>query len=215
MPEIEVITQSGEKSGKVELPVNIFGVKVNSSLLHEAVRMYRANLRQGTASTKTRGEVSGGGIKPWRQKGTGRARAGSIRSPIWRKGGVVFGPKPRDFSYTMPRRKLKLALSQALSDKLNSGELVVLEKIEIPAPKTKEMVKILKGINSGEKAILVLEKMEGNIKRAGRNISAFTLALAKDLNAYDVLRHHKVILTRQALDSLKERFKDNGTSKSA
>ena len=213
--EIEVVNQTGAKLEKVELPPHIFGVKVNPYLLHEVVRMYQANERQGTASTKNRGEVSGSGRKPWRQKGTGRARVGSIRSPLWRKGGVIFGPRPRDYSYTVPRKKIKIALSQALSDKVNKGEFMVVDKIEVANPKTKEMAKIIKNLNPGKKVLLVVASADEKLKKASRNIPFLSLVTAKEINAYQVLGHHKVILTKDALVSLGERFKDNGTVKSS
>lgn len=206
MPEVEVINQTGAKLEKLELPAAIFGVKVNPSLLHEVVRMYQANKRRGTASTKGRGEVSGSGRKPWRQKGTGRARVGSIRSPLWRKGGIIFGPKPRDYSYALPRKKLKLALSQALSDKLNNGELMVADKIEVANPRTKEMARIIKDLNLGEKVLLVVAGADEKLKRASRNIPSLGLTTALDLNAYQVLWHHKVILTKEALAGLEQRL---------
>ena len=215
MPEIEIVSQTGAKLEKVELPAAIFGAKVNPYLLHEVVRMYQANERQGTASTKNRGEVSGSGRKPWRQKGTGRARVGSIRSPLWRKGGVIFGPRPRDYSYSVPRRKLKIALSQALSDKLNNGELMVVDKIEVANPKTKEMAKIIKNLTPEKKVLLVVASADEKLKKASRNIPFLSLVTAKEINAYQVLGHHKVILTKEALAGLGERFKDNGTVKSA
>ncbi len=214
MPEIDVISQTGAKLEKIELPDGVFGAKVSSGLLHEVVRMYQANQRRGTASTKTRGEVQGAGRKPWRQKGTGRARAGSIRSPIWRKGGIVFGPKPRDYGYTMPRKKLKLALSQALSDKLTNNEIMVIDKIELDNPKTKEMAKILKGLNLKGNVGLVLEKLDEKIKRAGRNIPTLTSIRANDLTAYDVIRCSKLVLTRGAIQIIEERLK-NGSPKSS
>lgn len=215
MLEIDVLSQTGAKLEKLELPPHIFGVKVNPYLLHEVVRMYQANERQGTASTKNRGEVSGSGRKPWRQKGTGRARVGSIRSPLWRKGGVIFGPRPRDYSYSVPRRKLKIALSQALSDKLNNGELMVVDKIELANPKTKEMAKIINNLNPGKKGLLVLAKVDERLKKASRNIPFLSLVTAKEINAYQVLGHHKVILTKEALAGLGERLVASSDSKEA
>jgi large subunit ribosomal protein L4 len=204
--EIGLISQTGKKLEKITLPADIFSARVNPGLLHEVVRMYQANKRRGTASTKARGEVRGAGRKPWRQKGTGRSRVGSIRTPVWRGGGVAFGPKPRDYSYTMPRKKLKLALRQALSDKLNNGEIVVIDKIELANPKTREMAKFLKGLNVKGRIALVLEKMNEKIKRAGQNIPLFTSIPAKDLNIYDVLLCNKLIFTKDALSVIEERL---------
>jgi large subunit ribosomal protein L4 len=209
--KLDIINQSGAAVEKIELPEAIFGAKPNPYLLHEVVKMYQANKRRGTASTKTRAEVDGSGRKPWRQKGTGRARAGSIRSPIWRKGGVVFGPHPRDFSYTMPRKKIKLALKQALSDKLTNGEIAVIDKIELATPKTKEMAGILKGLKIKGSVAIVFDNIDEKIKRAARNIPYLAVVASKDLNAYDVLLYDKLIFTKAAIPLLEARFK-NGSA---
>lgn len=212
MPQVDVISQTGATLEKVELPSSIFGAKVNPSLLHEVVRMYQANRRRGTASTKTRGEVRGSGTKPWRQKGTGRARVGSARTPVWRGGGVVFGPKPVDYSYTVPRKKLGIALRQALSDKVNNGEISVIDKFEIASPKTKEMASILKELDVKGRVAIVLERVDEKVKRAGRNIPFLRVITARDLNAYDVLLCNRLILTRAAIPVIEERL--HGHSKS-
>jgi len=212
IPQVDMVSQAGKKLEKLELPVSVFSAKVNPYLLHEVVRMYQANKRRGTASTKSRGEVRGAGRKPWRQKGTGRARVGSIRSPIWKGGGVAFGPKPRDYSYTMPRKKLKLALKEALSDKLNNKEFVVIDKIELANPKTKEMAQVLKKLNLKGRVGLVLEKIDEKVKRACKNIPALSLIIARDLNAYDVLLCNKLIMARDAIPVIEERLK-NGSPK--
>lgn len=218
--KIDVMSQRGEKLEKLELPAAIFAAKVNPYLLHEVVRMYQANKRRGTASTKTRAEVRGAGRKPWRQKGTGRARVGSIRSPVWRGGGNAFGPKPRDYSYTMPRKKIRLALKEALSDKLNNKELMVIDKIELSNPRTKEMAQVLKGLNLKGRAALVLDKTDEKIKRAGQNIPGLSIVTAGDLNAYDVLLCNKLIITQDAVPVIEERLskgareeKENGSNK--
>ena len=212
MLQVDVIGQAGKKLEKLKLSPEIFSAKVNPYLLHEVVRMYQANKRRGTASTKTRGEVQGSGRKPWKQKGTGRARVGSIRTPIWKGGGVVFGPRPRDFSYTMPRKKLKLALREALTDKLNNKELVVIDKIELTNPKTKEMAQVLKKFNLKGRVGLVLEKIDEKVKRACKNIPALSLIIARDLNAYDVLLCNKLIMARDAIPVIEKRLK-NGSPK--
>lgn len=212
MAQLDIINQFGTAVEKIELPESVFGAKPNPYLLHEVVKMYQANKRRGTASTKTRAEVDGSGRKPWRQKGTGRARVGSIRSPIWRKGGVVFGPHPRDFSYTMPRKKIKLALKQALSDKLTIGEIAVIDKIELANPKTKEMAVLLKGLKIKGSVAIVFDKIDEKIKRAGKNIPYLGVIASKDLNAYDVLLYDKLIFTKDAIPVLEERFKNNGSA---
>jgi len=212
--KLDIINQSGKKLEKLELPASVFGAKGNPYLLHEVVRMYQANKRSGTASTKRRGEVRGAGSKPWRQKGTGRARVGSIRTPVWRGGGVAFGPRPRDYSYTMPRKKLKISLREALSDKLNNKEVTVIDKIELANPKTKEMAQVLKKLNLKGRVAIVLEKIDEKIKRAGKNIPTLSLITARDLNAYDVLLCNKLIVAREAIAVIEKRLK-NGSSKSS
>ncbi len=197
MMEAILYNSVGEEKGKVNLPA-IFSTKVNIPLLHEVVTAYLANRRKGCASTKTRGEVSGGGRKPWRQKGTGRARAGSIRSPLWRHGGIVFGPKPRDYRQDLPKKKLKKALACALAAK--ADVIKVLENLEIVEPKTKKIIEILKkiGINS-EETVFVLEKIEDNLRLASRNITYLNLVERRNLNAYDVLNCKNLIFTLEAL----------------
>lgn len=199
----DVVTRSGEKSGTVELPDSIFGIEPNRALLWEVTRMYLANRRQGTASTKRRGEVRGGGKKPWRQKHTGRARVGSIRSPVWKGGGVVFGPKPRDYSYSMPKKKRRLALVSALAEKSKENLIKIIEDFTLDKPKTKEMATILKNLNLvGEKTLLAVAELDENLKRSARNIPLLKVAPAKDLNAFEVLAHRYLVLTKRSLDLL-------------
>ncbi len=205
MPEIEVKDINNNVVEKVTLPESIFGLEVKTALLHEAVVNYLANQRQGTHATKTRGMVRGGGRKPWRQKHTGRARHGSIRSPLWRGGGVVFGPQPRDYSYEMPKKQRRLALKTALSAKLKDGELIVVDKISFEQPKTKEMVSLLKSLGlNGNSVLIVTADKDENVYLSARNIPGVTVMRAMDLNTYQVLVHQRVVLTKDALQKIQE-----------
>ncbi len=198
---------TGEIKGEVEVPDEIFASPIREGVVWEVVRNYLANQRQGTAKTKTRGEVSGGGRKPWAQKHTGRARHGSIRSPIWVGGGVVFGPKPRDYSYTVPKKKKRLALISSLSAKMQEGGIIFLEDFSLAQPKTKEMVAILKNLScEKEKTLLLLPAITKEVKLSGRNIPNFKCLLAKDLNAYEVLNHQRLIFTQEALIEFLKKF---------
>lgn len=197
-----IYNASGHKVEEIKSP---FGGGVNHPVLTEVIKMYLANQRKGLASTKTMGEVSGGGKKPWKQKGTGRARAGSIRSPLWRHGGVVFGPHPRDFSYTLPPKIKRLALLSALCEK-GEHKVVVLEEIpKEKTSKTKDIQKILNLLKSGSKALIVLKKQDNAIARVSRNIPGLVIQVAECLNALDVMRSTKVILLKDALSILKHR----------
>ena len=208
IPVVDVYSLSGKKIDKLQLDPVVFNSRVNKPLLHQVLVMYQANTRQGTASTKTRAEVRGGGKKPWRQKGTGRARSGSIRSPIWRGGGIAFGPKPRDYSYSVPHRMKRLALISGLSAKARDNELLVLEKdIELAQPKTIEIVKILKALKIGQQRILMLyAKKNDNLVKSCRNIKNFTLRLCEDFNAYDVLSNSKILFSRDTHDCIVKRL---------
>lgn len=201
--EILVYNKLGEKVNNIQLNEKKYGGPVRTKLLRDAIIMYEANKRQGTACTKTRGEVAGGGKKPWVQKHTGRARAGSIRSPIWKGGGVSFGPRPRDYSYSIPKKARKLALFSALTAKIRDNELLVLESLEFDAPKTKQMVEILKalGINGGS-CLIVLPKANEIIWKSARNIPSVKVMTSAELNAYDVLKPKKILITREALNSI-------------
>jgi len=205
MPVAEILNINGERMGDIKLNDSVFGVEVNKGLLHEVVRMSLANKRQGTASTKTRGEVSGGGRKPWRQKGTGRARHGSIRSPIWVGGGVTFGPTPRKYSYSMPKKAMKAALKSALSARAKGDDIIVLDSLVIDEPKTREMYKIIKNLNIGNaSALIVTENRVEDIFRAARNIPRVTYVSVDMLNVYDIIRHDKLIVTQGALERIGE-----------
>ena len=203
-------TTTGKKEQKREkienLNPNIFDGKVNKAVLYQAVKMYEANERQGSASTKTRAVVSGGGRKPWRQKGTGRARAGSIRSPLWRGGGTIFGPHPRDYSYTLPQRVRCEALRSSINSKYNGNDLLVLDELKVEGRKTKEFKKLLDSLKLNEKTLFVVDKIDENARLASRNLKEVLLKRAEDLNAMDVLKVKKLVLTKPALTVIEKRL---------
>jgi large subunit ribosomal protein L4 len=204
MAELDVVNEKNEKTGRVELDDRIFGVTVKKSLIHEAVVMQRASMRQGTASVKTRGEVSGGGRKPWRQKGTGRARHGSIRSPIWRGGGTVFGPQPRDYGYSIPKKKYRAAMHSALTAKRVDGEIVVLDQLSLPDAKTKSLAQILKNLTLSKKTLVVLPEISPDLELASRNLDRVRVISVRGLNVYDLMAHRYVVVTRDALSQIQE-----------
>ena len=197
--EANIYNIKGEKTGSTSLPENIFNAKINIPLMHEVVTWYLANWRQGTHSAKTRAEVSGSGKKPWKQKGTGRARAGSIRSPLWRHGGVIFAKKPREFSYSMPKKKVHLALLSALSSKAKDGSVMVLDELKIATPKTKSVAEIMKSLTLKKKVLLV-SKRDKTLNMASRNIANLFLHDVTDLTTYDVLNSDKILFTKESLD---------------
>jgi large subunit ribosomal protein L4 len=188
-----------------ELKAEIFGINTRPHLLHQTVVMQLANRRAGTAATKSKGFVSGGGKKPWRQKGTGRARAGSIRSPIWVGGGTAFGPQPRDYSYRMPRTARKAALLSALSLKKREGKVIIVDKLEPEQPKTKIIAQALAGLNV-QSALIVIPEADARVERAARNLPKVKVLRVAGLNVYDLLRYEHLILTEAALKSLEERL---------
>ncbi len=205
MPEIEIKDRENKVVGKITLPENIFGLEVKKDILHTAVVNYLANQRQGTHATKTRGMVRGGGKKPWRQKHTGRARHGSIRSPLWKGGGVVFGPQPRDYSYKLPKKQKRVALKVALSAKLKDGELTVVDSLSFERPRTKEMVAFLKGLNLDKSSVLIVtEDKDENVFLSARNIPGVDVMRAQDLNTYELLVHQNVVITKDALKKIQE-----------
>jgi len=204
MTEINLINVKGENIGKVDLDEKIFGLKVNPALIHEAVIANLRSLRRGTAHTKTKGEVSGGGVKPWRQKGTGRARVGSIRSPLWRHGGTTFGPKPHSFEIAFPKKKRKSAIKQVLSDKLKEGNIKLIDTLEVKKPKTKSAVEILKNIAPGGSAVLITSSIGEDLRRAFANIDHVKLMTPSGMNVHDLLNYEKVVITREGLDGIKE-----------
>ncbi len=204
MPKVALLNVSGEQIGEIELNENIFGVNINESVLHDAVKNYLANQRQGTQSAKTRAEVRGGGRKPWRQKGTGRARQGTIRAPHWVGGGVAFAPKPRDYRYELPKKVKRLAMKSALSSKVVTENIVVLDELSMTMPKTKDMVNILKNLNIEKKALIVMGEKNDNIIRSASNIPGIRTTLVNTLNVYDILNHEKFIVTKEAVHKIEE-----------
>ena len=199
---IPLLNQKGDKLSDLPLDEKVFDGEVNKVLLHQVIRMYQANLRQGTHATKTRGEVSGGGKKPWRQKGTGRARAGSIRSPLWRHGGTVFGPHPRDYSYTLPQRMKKSALRSGLNAKVMDGAVVLVDKLGAEKPKTKEFIALLEALKIKGRTLVVVDKMTEPLKLSCRNIPRILLKPYNEVNAYDLLRYPRILMEEAAFTAL-------------
>lgn len=204
MLQVDVINKDKKPVGRIDLPPDIFGAKAKKGLLHYVVRNYLANQRQGNAATKTKGLISGGGKKPFRQKGTGRARAGSNRSPLWRGGGTMFGPQPRDYSYRIPKKAKWAALGAALSAKLEDGEIVVLDDLTVERPKTRDLARILKDIGIDGSVLIVLPENNKTVELAGRNIPNVDVAVAGRLNVYEVLSHDKLLMTQKAVERMKE-----------
>ncbi len=203
MPSVALYNIAGQEIGTVKLSDEIFAQEVNQAALHTVVRAYLANQRQGTQSALTRAEVSGGGIKPWRQKGTGRARQGSTRSPQWRHGGVVFAPKPRDYRVSVNKKVKRLAMKSALSSKVNDGSLVVFDALELAAPKTKERIKVLDAVKVN-KALVVLPEKDETVERAAGNIPNVKTTLVGTLNVYEILKYDTLILTKDSLAKIEE-----------
>ena len=208
--ELDVINIKGEKTGSVNLPENIFSAKINIPLMHEVVNWYLANCRQGTHAAKTRAEVQGSGRKPWKQKGTGRARVGSIRSPLWRHGGVIFAKKPREFSFSIPKKKVRLSLLSALSSKAKDGSVMVIDELKLAEPKTKEVSKIIKNVIANvianfnwRQKILLVSKRDKTLNLASRNIANLFLHDVTDLTTYDVLHADKILFTKESLERIK------------
>ncbi len=204
MPKVALYNIEGASVGEIDLKDDVFGVTVNQDVLHQVVKMQLANKRQGNQSTLTRAEVRGGGIKPWRQKGTGRARAGTSRSPLWTKGGVVFAPKPRDYSYTLPKKIRRLAMKSALSSKVLDEGIIVMESLALAAAKTKEMVKVLQNLKAEKKVLLVLHGKDEVVERAARNIPGVKLAFVNTLNVLDILNHDHFVITQDAARMVEE-----------
>jgi len=204
MPKVQVVNMQGTPVGEIDLNEEIFGIKPNVPVMHSAVIAQLANARVGTHATLGRSEVRGGGRKPWRQKGTGRARAGTIRSPLWRGGGIVFGPKPRDYRKKLPKKVRKLALCSALSTKVNENNLIVIEQINFEKPKTKDMVKLLEALKINNKAMLVLENNDQNVQFSARNIQGLITARADGLNIVDLLKYDVIVFTKAAVAKTEE-----------
>jgi len=206
---VPVVSQGGSKVGDVDVPAAVLAGPLRESLLHEVVRSQLASRRAGTAATKTRGFVSGGGKKPWRQKGTGRARAGSSRSPIWAGGGTIFGPQPRNYTYRLPKTARRAALRAAVGARHSTGKLLVVDGLQLPEAKTKRMVECLHGLGlEGESVLVVLAHPDDAVQRAARNLPGVKVLLAGGLNVYDVLGHAALVMTREALERVVARLRD-------
>ena len=205
MPKVAVYDMRGTQVGEIDLNDRVFGIEPNEAVMQQFVKMQLANKRQGTASTKTRAEVRGGGKKPWKQKGTGRARVGSSRNPVWRGGGIVFGPKPRDYSYTLPRKVRRLALKSALSSKVLDNHIIVVDQLAFAEPKTKAMVETLKALNVEKKALVVTAE-DNNVTKSARNIPGIKPLGADFINVYDLLNYDTLVITRDAVARVEEVF---------
>ncbi|NLC45041.1 MAG: 50S ribosomal protein L4 [Clostridiales bacterium] len=204
MPKVALYNMEGASVGEIELKDEVFGIPVNKDALYQVTKMQLANKRQGTQSTLTRAEVRGGGAKPWRQKGTGRARHGSTRSPIWIKGGVTFAPKPRDYSYTLPKKLRRLALKSALSSKVEENNITVMDSLALPEAKTREMVSLLKNLKVESKALVVIPGKDETVERATRNLPNVKLAFVNTINVLDILNYDRFIITQDAARLVEE-----------
>ncbi len=204
MPKVDLYNMNGDVIGDIELNDNIFGIEVNENVLHTAVVNQLANRRQGTQSTKTRGEVSGGGKKPWKQKGTGRARQGSTRSPQWKGGGVALGPSPRSYSFSVPKKVKRLAMKSALTSKVNNKEIIVVDSLKMDAIKTKEMVKVLGNLKVDNTALIVLPEVDQVVVKSASNIPGIKTSYINTINVYDILKYNKFIITKEAVQKVEE-----------
>lgn len=204
MPKIDVYDINGKKVKELELNENVFGIEPNEAVVHSVLINFLANQRQGTQSTKTRSEVSGGGKKPWRQKGTGRARQGSTRAPQWIKGGIALGPKPRSYKYTVNKKERQLAIKSLLSSKVLEKELVVVDSLPLKEIKTKEMVKTLSNLKIEGKALIMLPEKNEQVQKSARNINGVKTTLVETVNVYDLLKYNKLVLTLDTVKKLEE-----------
>ncbi len=205
MSTVGIVNTKNERVGEIELNDSIFNLEVKEYLLHDVVRMQRAARRAGTACTKTRVEVRGGGAKPWKQKGTGRARAGSRRSPLWRGGGVIFGPKPRDYSFKLNRKVKKQAIAMAMSARLQEGNLVVLDSFTMETIKTKDFVNVMSVLDI-ETGLIIVNNASGNLHKSARNVNGYKVLPTDGLNVYDILLHKKLILVQPVIENLEKRL---------
>lgn len=203
MPTVGLFNQEGKQVGDIQLNNNVFGVEVNTDAMHQVVVALLANKRQGTQSAKTRAEVRGGGIKPWRQKGTGRARQGSIRAPQWIKGGIVFAPKPRDYRVSVPKSMRRVAMKSALTSKVQDNQMVVVEALSFDAPKTKQMVEVLKAFDA-KKTLIVTGESNEVLYKSARNIADVQIMPVNNINVYDLLKFEKLIITKDAVSKIEE-----------
>ena len=204
MPKVDVLSVDGKKIKELELNENVFGIEPNENIVHSAIVNYLANQRQGTQNTKTRAEVSGGGRKPWRQKGTGRARQGSIRAPQWIKGGIALGPRPRSYSYKINKKEKRLAIKSILSSKVAEKELVVLDKLELKEIKTANMVKILNNVKVEGKTLILLPSNNENVQKSSRNIEGVKTLTVDTINAYDLVKYKGLVVTEDTVKKLEE-----------
>ena len=204
MATVKMLSMDGKEAGTIELKDEIFGIEPNENAVHEVVKNYLANQRQGTQSAKTRGEVRGGGKKPFRQKGTGRHRQGSSTDPSQIGGGVVFAPKPRDYSYSVPKKVKRLAMLSALSAKVADGEMIVLDELKMEAPKTKEMVATLANIKAGKKPLIITAAKDENVVKSAANIPGVRTALVGTMNVYEIVNHDSFIVTKEAIEKIEE-----------
>ena len=204
MAKVTMLNMAGAEAGTIELKDEIFGIEPNANAVHAVVVNYLANQRQGTQSAKTRGEVRGGGRKPFRQKGTGRHRQGSTTDPSQIGGGVVFAPKPRSYRYTLPKKLRRLAMKSALSSKVLENEIIVLDELKLDAPKTKEMVKVLANVKAGRKALIVTAEKDENIVKSAANIPGVRTALVGTMNVYEIVNHTSFIVTKEAIEKIEE-----------
>ena len=204
MPKIDVYSIDGKKVKEVELNEEIFGIEPNEAIVHSVLVNFLANQRQGTQSTKTRSEVRGGGRKPWRQKGTGRARQGSIRAPQWIKGGIALGPKPRSYYYTVNKKEKRLAIKSCLSSKVLENQLVVVDKLDMKEIKTKEMVKVLNNLKVEGKTLMLLSEKNENVQKSARNIEGVKTTLVNTINVYDLVKYKNLIITLDTVKKLEE-----------
>ena len=204
MPKVDVLSVDGKKVKELELNENVFGIEPNENIVHSAIVNYLANQRQGTQNTKTRAEVSGGGRKPWRQKGTGRARQGSIRAPQWIKGGIALGPRPRSYSYKLNKKEKRLAIKSILSSKVAEKELVVLDKLELKEIKTANMVKVLNNVKAEGKTLILLPANNENVCKSSRNIEGVKTLTVDTINAYDLVKYNNLVVTEDTVKKLEE-----------
>ena len=204
MPNVAIYDMAGKEKGSIELSAEVFGAEVNEAVIHSVVRAYLLNQRQGTQSTLTRAEVSGGGAKPWKQKGTGRARQGSTRSPQWTHGGIAFGPKPRSWKVSINKKVKRIAIQSALSSKVNAGELVVVDKIATAEYKTKNIVNMLAALGADKKALIVLPAVDEKVVKSASNIPGVKTAIPGTINVYDILKYEKLIVDEAAIKVIEE-----------
>ncbi len=207
MPDVPLYDMKGEKKGTLELADYVFDAPINEGVIHQALVRHLANMRRGTHSTKTRGEVRGGGRKPWRQKGTGRARHGSIRSPLWRGGGIIFGPKPRDYSQKMPKKMRRLALRGVLTSKVQDEKMIALEDIDFEKPRTKSFIEMLDALNLPKDVLFVIEEDKWTVEKSASNIPGVKVITSNYLNVYDLLKYDRLVMTKDAIANVEEVLK--------